>query len=351
MATESLADSIRGSGDRLAASPGWVDRALNLPERLPGNPPIWWFALFGAMTAVPAGILWLAGTQPVGEVDPRIWLAAFLAAYAVAFRNVVNGIARSAFREFEPALGTGHDTVRLVSDLVSVPDRLAVPAILAIEAVVTIGYFSDRAELEHLLSRPLIEQAVILVTNWISIGLAAVLLTHIVGQLRTVARLHRLATVDLFNAGPAHAFARLTSATAVGILLFALVVLADPVAGRDTLYYAAQAVAYVVLAVAVFGWPLRGMHDRLAAEKAALLAAASDRIKLTLNRIHGEVDSDDLRRSSGLNETLTSLISERDLIGKLSPWPWSTATLRGFASALLLPIVIWAITRFLERLV
>jgi hypothetical protein len=33
----------------------------------------------------------------------------------------------------------------------------------------------------------------------------------------------------------------------------------------------------------------------------------------------------------------------------LSPWPWSAGTIRGLASALAVPIVVWAITRVLER--
>ena len=349
MATDIPADGVGGSAPRSAVREGRIDRLIGLPDRLPGRAPIWWIALFGVLTVVPAGILWLAGTQPAGTVDPRIWLAAFLATYTVAFKNVLDGVARNAFREFEPALGAHEDRSRFASSLESVPDRLAIPVILAVEAVVTVGYFSDPRELTHLLSRPLIEQAVILVINWLSIGLAATLLAHIVLQLRTVAQLHRLAAIDLFHAGPAHAFARLTSATAIGILVFGVVAITDPVASRDNLYYAAQAIGYVLLAVAVFGLPLRGMHDRLAAEKAVLIASANQRVKLILARIHASVDADDLQRSGSLNETFMSLIAERDFIGKLSPWPWSTGTLRGFASALLLPLVIWAITRVLER--
>jgi hypothetical protein len=56
-----------------------------------------------------------------------------------------------------------------------------------------------------------------------------------------------------------------------------------------------------------------------------------------------------LSARAGLHDTLASLIAERELIAKLSPWAWSVGTIRGFASALVLPIVIWTITRVLER--
>jgi hypothetical protein len=47
---------------------------------------------------------------------------------------------------------------------------------------------------------------------------------------------------------------------------------------------------------------------------------------------------------------VTSALAERDLLMKLSTWPWTTATIRGFGSALLLPVVIFVITRGIDRL-
>ena len=83
----------------------------------------------------------------------------------MALKNVLDGTARRAFREFMPALGAEHDRAELESGLVSVPDRLAIPALIALDVIVTIGYFSDPNEAAHILSRPFVEQAVILVTN------------------------------------------------------------------------------------------------------------------------------------------------------------------------------------------
>jgi hypothetical protein len=353
--TPVTADVASGDADRADEGPriasGRVDRLFALTRRLPGPTPIWWFAFFVAMTVVPSGILWVAGTQPPGEVDSRIWVASLLAAYCFSLRQVLDGIATRAFRAFEPALGDDVDKRGLARGLVSIPDRTAVLTVLVVEAVITVGYFSDPGELAHLLAVPLVEQAVILVTNWISIAITAVLLIHIVGQLRMVTRLHRLANVDLFDPRPAHAFARLTSATAIGILVFEVVVVTDPVVGRETLFFAAEVGGIMLLALAVFALPLRGMQGRLAAEKARLLGATNERIKVTVARIHASVDADDLQRSGNLHESLSSLIAERELVTKLSTWPWSTGTFRGFASALVLPIVIWAITRVLERVV
>jgi hypothetical protein len=341
-------DAVAGS---TMPAPGWVDRLFALPLTLPGVPAIWWVALFVVMSVVPASILWATGTQAVGEIDARLWVAGLLAAASVATRNILDGIARRAFRDFLPALRGQPDPARFEAGFVSIPDRSAIAAVAVAEVVITIGYFSDPNSAAQIAASPFVEQAVILGTNWLSIAFSGVLLLSILRQLAAVSRLHRLADVDLFDPGPAHAFARLTSAASISILLAAVAVVADPTAASDTILFGVQVAALLVVAGAAFALPLRGMNGRLVAEKAALLRAVNERIKVTTARVHAAVDADDRSPGSGLHDQLSSLVAERELIGKLSTWPWSPNTIRGLGSAFLVPIVVWAITRLLERYV
>jgi hypothetical protein len=48
---------------------------------------------------------------------------------------------------------------------------------------------------------------------------------------------------------------------------------------------------------------------------------------------------------------MASLLSEREVVAKLSTWPWSSGTFRGIASAVALPILLWFVIRVLERVV
>jgi hypothetical protein len=114
---------------------------------------------------------------------------------------------------------------------------------------------------------------------------------------------------------------------------------------------AAEGLGLIGLAVASFILPLRVMHGGLVQSKLQLLDEMQDRLKQTLARIHATVVADDLSRADELNKTLTSLLAERDVLLHLPTWPWSTGTFRGFASAVLLPIVIWLVIRVLERVV
>lgn len=58
-----------------------------------------------------------------------------------------------------------------------------------------------------------------------------------------------------------------------------------------------------------------------------------------------------MRSSASFNKLLGSLIAEREMLARLPTWPWQAGTVGAFVTALLLPIVLFLVTRALERLV
>lgn len=62
------------------------------------------------------------------------------------------------------------------------------------------------------------------------------------------------------------------------------------------------------------------------------------------------MDAVDLARGDALNKTLGSLLQQREVLAKLPTWPWSTGTIRGFGSALFLPILLFLVQRYLGQL-
>ncbi len=107
----------------------------------------------------------------------------------------------------------------------------------------------------------------------------------------------------------------------------------------------------ILIAVAVFVLPLREMHTRLAAEQQRLQFAAEERLKAILEELAKDVDAVDLARADALNKTLGSLLQQRDVLAKLPTWPWSTGTLRGFVTLILLPIALFLAQRILVAIV
>jgi hypothetical protein len=91
------------------------------------------------------------------------------------------------------------------------------------------------------------------------------------------------------------------------------------------------------------------MHLRLVAEKDRLLAEANGRFETLLARLHARVDGEILTDAEKVFHQLSSVSAEREAISRLSTWPWETATVTGFLTTLVLPVLIWLMQRLLGR--
>ncbi len=105
----------------------------------------------------------------------------------------------------------------------------------------------------------------------------------------------------------------------------------------------------LVVAVAAFVWPLWGIHNRMAGEKGRLQTEANTRLEGAIAELHRRIDAVQLSGMGDLNRAMSSLVIERDAIAKIPVWPWTPGTLRGFLSALLIPLALFVIQRVLDR--
>jgi hypothetical protein len=330
---------------------GWVDRLIRRVDGLPGPAWISYVVLLLGAIVLAHVLEWASGDRAPGTIDSDLF-AVLLAAYCLGLISFLDGVSRSAFSEFRPALGgVSADHEDLAADLTSIPDRQAVVAVLLAEIVLTLGYFSDGQQFERVAHLPPVVLVLQLAAYWTVIAAVALLILHTIRQLRLVSRLQALATsIDLLNPAPLNTFSRLTAATAIGLMAVELPFALDSTSPNSAPagFFIAQMIGLLILASAAFVLPLRGLHRRLSLEKGHLLTEANERLKATLGRVHATVDANDMERADQLQKTLSSLIAEREILSKLSTWPWSTGTFRGVASAVLLPIFIWLLNRVLE---
>jgi hypothetical protein len=61
---------------------------------------------------------------------------------------------------------------------------------------------------------------------------------------------------------------------------------------------------------------------------------------MTLEHLHRYVDENKIEEAEQFSNTLIGLKTEREILTGISTWPWSTDTLTGFLSAIVLPIVL-----------
>lgn len=109
--------------------------------------------------------------------------------------------------------------------------------------------------------------------------------------------------------------------------------------------------AAVLVSTGAFVLPLWGIHDRLVDEKRRLQGEIGRRSTTTLDAVHSAVDAEDGPAIEARNRALSTLVAARDVVNRVPTWPWSGAALTGFASAIVLPIVLFLVQRFLSQLV
>jgi hypothetical protein len=350
MAAEGAATARGGASAELPYPRSWIDHLTRAVDQLPI--PAWasYGLLLVGIVLLTSAVNWIGGQSPAGTFDPAQSGYAVYSVYMLALIHYLNRIAGSKIEAFRPALDL--DAVeyeRLRNELTTLPPRQSMLAGLGGIALVAFLYASEGPDAGLGRVSP-----VVLIGNFIIEGLTfallAVLIYHTIRQLRLVSRIHaRASRIDLFERAPLHAFSQLTARTGIGlVVLTAYSYVIDP---TITAFGIGLTLLVVLIAAAAFVLPLQGMHRRIEAEKERLQLEADRRLKATFAQLHRSVDGRDLSVADGLNKTLESLQLERDALARIPTWPWEPTTLRGFVSALLVPIVLWFIIRVLERFV
>ena len=330
----------------------WIDRLIQWIARIPG--PTWLFYIVALLVfaLLNNAVFWLDGALQASSFDTVRVLDSFFIVFPVALYHHLSLVAGRSFQEFRPLLESSDSELHIQNyRLTTLPRRIGWVAILI---GIGLGFASVQSDPEVYgldVTSTLLPVIFQHVAQSFVIAVGAALIAQIIRQLRLVNNLHsRASKIDLFQLAPVHAFASLTARAGIGlVLIVAFNTLLESANISAAPLYAIVIVGSV--AIAVFVLPLLGMRSRLKTEKARLLSATNEAIKVTIGRVHGQVNADDYEKIAGLNTAMNALVVERDIIEGISIWPWEPSTLRGFASTLLLPVFLWLVTRLLERLI
>ena len=352
MATESIAIQA-GELPTRPYAPGWLDMAGSWIHSRPW--PAWLtFLVIGAISVVISNAQnWRSGGPSAVTFTQTAWGIVTVAFFVL--RDYFSRLAGEAFDDFRPALSPGQvDEARFRYELTTEP-RLISLVVLVVSFPLTFAFYGADPVGSQVVG---LGTAALLLRGAFEATFSAILLSLLIQslrQMRLVSRLHAVADrIDPFQPVPLHAFSRLTSRT--GMALIAVIVLGvtlnpDAIRSEAIAFWLPWLVGFPIVAILIFVAPLLGMHRRLGAAKAALQAAADQRLKVVIAAVHTDVDAMDLVRADGLQKTLGSIVQEREILARLPTWPWSTGTVRGFATAILLPIAIFLIQRTLSQVV
>jgi hypothetical protein len=241
---------------------------------------------------------------------------------------------------------------RIDYELSALPRRLGLLTIPIGFALAAASVLGDPTSLEDFVPRTALPYlAAITLAGFVTTTFFCLLLRS-ARQLQMVSRLHARATnISLLKLHPTQALSALTAQTAIAVILFLVIgYLLDP-SSFGTAWDIASYFAVVLLAIAIFALPLMGMRNHLEVEKLRMLDHISDLLKIASDRLHSNVTSEHYADMKETEAAINALLSERDLISKISTFPWHPTAVRGLASAIVLPLFLWLVTRLLENVI
>lgn len=338
-----------------AYSPSWLDRLTDAIARLPGPYWLWYLALGVVLALVRTVIGWIDGSYPVGTLFRVHVLDGLIPVYFLFVIHVLDEMARRAMNDYRSKLrGGGEVVTRLTYELTTLPWRsslvLGILGLVAGALYIPILLSPDDVEASHYLTAASV--GVDTALSALS-GLMMVMFGfHSIHQLRTISRIYtRHTEVSIFDIGPLYALSRVTALTSISLLFFTYVYLAFY--GGWQINSPSNAVllgAILLTAVLTFVVPLSGAHRLLRTAKRERLSAVARRIEIATDALHSRTDdgqyTDEADRIGGVIDTL---LKEREVVSKAKTWPWEPGALRAVATAVVLPILIWVVTRILER--
>jgi hypothetical protein len=328
-------------------------------ERRPGPPWLTYLALGGIGLVAGNAIWWLEGNP--GTLDLYWSVFGIFPVIELALIRHLDRVASDALDTFRPLLDRSEaGFIELQRRFTTLP---AGPTAIFTLLWIGTGFVGDLQDpaAHRLVGVEQLSAILILTIEFAISGLLGVFALKATRHFLDVARIHREAPrIDLFDPAPLYAFSRLTSQTALGILFLLAVFVpslaptyfaAEAAAASTRLSFITLIIGMVVSATAMFVLPLYGMHRRIALEKEHLQKASGARLTAVLAELDHDVRKVELARADALNKLLASVLAERDVLARLPTWPWQAATLRGFVSALILPVLVYVLARAAERVV
>lgn len=129
-------------------------------------------------------------------------------------------------------------------------------------------------------------------------------------------------------------------------LTLASTLLTDPTVS-ELVVSVAMGVVTLSVGIAALVGPVLGIHGRLLDAKRQLLEENAAAVARTRDKVYDALDRDARDEVESLDKGLTSLLRLRDELDRIKTWPWSPGAVRSYASAVFLPLVVWAVQQAL----
>lgn len=324
--------------------PSWLDALLDWVSSLKMPSALFYVLLYIASVLVIHIALWLEGVLDLGVWDSYIFFDVIWAPLGLGYIHFMERVAQRSVQEIRPALGVS------AAEFEAIRYRFTTLPFWPILIITVLGlvfgmYFAFQAGSTQAVSSIL----------WAGIsGLGYTLLPiWLYAAYRHVSQIDdlyvKVKKLNLFNLQPLYGLARV--AMVVGIFFVLLVninfvsenYLGSVTQTPETIIFLSA--IGITASVAVFVIPVLGIHRKIEKDKTNLLAENAEQIESLRREIQTDMEKRSFKNIDGLEKGLSALLKVRDSISAIPTWPWSPGTFGRYASAIVLPLIVWLLQR------
>ena len=332
-------------------SSSWYNRMTIIVGRLPV--PYWLvYPLFGLLITVIGLYLWTSdASSSAGEIEPLFFIICSQISYSLVFMHYLDKqslkLIEDANKILKENVSEEYDLAKLLSVLPAKSTNIVCVLFLVLPVGLFLaGYYSDLGTGSNLIGpeSPFgIYTLIVFSLLWVINGLLAY---HAWRQVKVVNYiLANLVDIHPFHQKELFAFSRFTLKTSLLFVWVAILwILFDPGFSSLILFPIG-----VIIGGIVFVSPLIGTRNILVKEKETMLDSNGQQIEKIITIIEKRIAENSDVSVNELAENLAALESIRTRIKKIATWPWNFATLRQFAGAVTIPLIIWLLQYFLSE--
>lgn len=346
---------MQGPTESRSSETSWLIQILDRVSQIPG--PRWlnflliplflFFLAHAGIYLLDPGRAW--GVQ--GEIaNITFWLAFGLVAYS----DLIDS-SQEALEEFRSSLDIGDGEFDLIQDrFVTVPrawDWLIVPAI-----AFTFVFMSFRPPIPAPPDLALILRIIMILLGSVTFTVVFHLIVIVIRVLRQINRLYAsVGEINIFNLQDLYALSALSARIGIIFIMagtFSYIANVVIPGGEPQVEIAVFFITLnTVMAILLFLLPLLGIHRKLSNVKQRVSRANNSVLDTTLQKLHERSERSQLDEMPLIQSQVGALMEFRREIDQISTWPWRPQTLRGFITAISLPIVIWLIQQYLSQII
>lgn len=331
-------------------SSSWMDSLYRRIEKLPIRPWLTYLLMYLGFVILFQLLAWIDGLLALREIHITTFFNALWVPVGLAGMHYLNSVARQAVEGFRPMLDCSEEEFnQLQWKMSSTPQWLA----LSIQAVLGLVIFSVARSNPDNLSTELQPGTFTLwlVVPYMTLGFS-ILFIYLYQTLRRLGLVNKMYAmvkdINIFKQQPLYSLSSFNVKTGFVWILFinlniiSVVLQTGPQATRFPLLFAQS-----LLVIAVFLFPVLGIHNRILQAKEALLNENGEKLRAINMELHQSLDRREHTEIVAYERGVAALISMRNEIEKSPTWPWDPGTFRGFLSAIFLPVLLFIIQQYL----